>query len=254
MTYETSVILAIAIIGTTLILLLSVVSNRRRKAREEELQREASSRGWKFDSRLEHGYRIHRWTGSTEGVSWTAESLNLVSGGNKRRRRRHIGRWQGAWTAGPGSPILFMGMQKGAEIPAFSVAQGDGFLAQMAQKAAGFAFDKAVDLYFGEDIGKQVDAGVMRRVNVALPGFIVMATDVSEGERFLAQGFEAALRGASSSQTSVLGEDDRPWILMRKEDVSLARMERFKDLNEIDAFIRAGVALTRVSRFGRGIS
>lgn len=249
MSFDTALIVATFILFTTFFFGLVFISSRRRKAQEEELQRAASSRGWKFESVRERGYRIHRWTGTTEGVAWTAESLDLVSGGNKRHRRRQIGRWRGQWATGPEQPILFMGMPKGAEVPAFAVAQGDGAFAQMAAKAAGWAFDKVVDVYFGHDIGEQVDATVMRRVNVNLPGFIVMATDASDGDRFLAQGFERAIGNASNSTTTLLGDNDRPWILMRKQDLTLARMEKLRTIDEIDAFIQAGVALTRVPRF-----
>jgi hypothetical protein len=249
MSFDTALIVATFILFTTFFFGLIFVSNRRRKAQEEELQRVASSRGWKFESVRDRGYRIHRWTGTTEGVAWTAESLDLVSGGSKRHRRRQVGRWRGQWTAGPAEPVLLMGMPKGAEVPAFSVAQSDGGFAQMAAKAAGWAFDKVVDVYFGHDIGEQVDATVMRRVNVNMPGFIVMATDVAEGERFLTHGFERALVDASNSRTSVLADTDRPWVLMRKQDLTLARMEKLRTIEELDAFIHAGVALTRVPRF-----
>jgi hypothetical protein len=249
MSFDAALIVATFILFTTFVIGLVFISNRRRRAQEDELQRAASSRGWKFESLRERGYRMHRWTGTTDGVAWTAESLDLVSGGNRRHRRRHIGRWRGDWSAGPERPLLFMGMAKGAEVPAFAVAPGDGVFAQMAAKAAGYAFDLALDGYFGQDIGKQVDATIMRRVNVNLPGFIVMATDVAEGERFLAQGFQRALVDASNSTTSLIADDDRPWILLRKHDLTLARMEKLRTVDEIDAFIKAGVALTRVPRF-----
>lgn len=249
MSFDTALIVATFILFTTFFFGLVFISSRRRKAQEEELQRAASRRGWKFESVREHGYRIHRWTGTTEGIAWTAESLDMISGGNRRHRRRHIGRWRGAWSGGPNQPVLFMGMAKGAEVPAFSVAQGDGFLAQMAAKAAGYTFDLALDMYFGKDIGQEVDAAVMRRVKVDMPGFIVMATDVAEGERLLAEGFERAMVDASNSKTSLLGDNDRPWILMRRQDLTLARMEKLLTTEEIDLFIEAGVALTRVPRF-----
>jgi hypothetical protein len=249
MSFDTALIVATFILVTTVFFGLVFISSRRRKAQEEELQRAASSRGWKFESVREHGYRIHRWTGTTEGVAWTAESLDMISGGKRRHRRRHIGRWRGAWSAGPNQPVLFMGMPKGAEVPAFSVAQGEGFLAQMAAKAAGYAFDLALDVYFGKAIGADVDATLMRRVNVDMPGFIVMASDVAEGERFLAEGFERAMVDASNGKTSLLADDDRPWVLMRRQDLTLARMEKLRTIEEIGAFIQAGVALTRVARF-----
>lgn len=249
MSFDTALIVATFILFTTFFFGLVFISSRRRKAQEEELQRVAASRGWKFESVREHGYRIHRWAGTTEGVAWTAESLDMVSGGNRRHRRRHVGRWRGEWSAGPNQPVLFMGMPKGAAIPAFSVAQGEGVFAQMAAKAAGYAFDLALDVYFGKDIGKEVDAAAMRRLSVNVPGFIVMAADVAEGERFLSQGFERALVDASNSRTSLLADTDRPWVLMRARDLTLARMEKLRTIDEIDAFIQAGVALTRVPRF-----
>ena len=249
MSFDTALIVATFILFTTFFFGLVFISNRRRTAQEEELQRLASSRGWTFESVRDRGYRIHRWTGTTEGVAWTAESLDLVSGGNKRHRRRQVGRWRGQWTGGPEQPVLFMGMPKGAEVPAFSVAQGDGAFAQMAAKAAGWALDKAVDVYFGHAIGEQVDATAMRRVNADMPGVIVMATDVADGERFLAQGFERALVDASNSKTALLADYDRPWLLMRTQDLTLARMEKLRTIDEIDAFIQAGVALTRIPRF-----
>jgi hypothetical protein len=145
-----------------------------------------------------------------------------------------------------------MGVPKGKEVPAFSIAQGEGFLAQLAQKAAGFALDKAIDAYFGEDVGKEVDAAALHRVNVAgLPGFIVMAADKDEGARILAQGLETALVTAIGDQTSVFANENRPSILLRPHGISLARMAKFADVNELDAYVRAGVGLTRAFTFGR---
>lgn len=45
-----------------------------------------------------------------------------------------------------------------------------------------------------------------------------------------------------------------PWVLVQTEGISMARMEWFRDVGEVDQFIRAGVALTRAFRFGRPIS
>ena len=60
-----------------------------------------------------------------------------------------------------------------------------------------------------------------------IPGFIVMAEDKDEGARILAQGFEQAIVDASNDKASVLSNDDRPWILLRPNGISLARMERY---------------------------
>ena len=56
----------------------------------------------------------------------------------------------------------------------------------------------------------------------------------------MSQGLEAALTNAATDHTSLLSNDDLPWILLRPNGISLARMERIRDLDELDAFVRAG--------------
>ena len=253
MTFEAALILAFFILIATAILMGAMLSSRKQAAREDELKAAASARGWQFESKLERGYRVNRFTGTTDGVSWEAESLVLKAGGNDRQRRRHIARWHGAWSPGVNGPIVAMGLPKGKEDIPTTVAAGDGFFAKLAQKAVGFAFDKAIDVYFGDGPGKEVDAGSMQRVTAATPGFIIMAANKDEGARILSEGFEKALVDASHDKGSVLSNEDRPWVLLRPKVISLARMERFRDVNELDSFVRAGVALTRSFKFGRPV-
>jgi hypothetical protein len=78
-----------------------------------------------------------------------------------------------------------------------------------------------------------------------------MAADKDEGARVLTRGLGKALVDASNDKSSVLSNEARPWILLRPNAVSLARMERFRDTAEIEQFVRAGVALTRAFKFGR---
>ena len=92
----------------------------------------------------------------------------------------------------------------------------------------------------------------MHRVDsTKTPGFIVMADNKDEGARILSQGLESALVDAANDKSSVLSDEDRPWILLRPNAVSLARMERFRDVNELEGFVRAGIALTRTSSSAR---
>lgn len=255
MSSDLALILAFFILVVTLVVVVAIFSRRKEAEKEEELKRAASARGWQFESTREGGYRVHRWTAVTDGVSWQAESLRDVAGGNKRHhRRRHIARWHGAWSPGINKPIVVMGVPKGKEIMGAGIAGGDGLFARLAQKAAGFAFDKAIDVYFGAEIGKEVDAGTMQRIDgEKIPGFIVMAEDKDEGGRILAQGFEKAIVDASNDKASVLCAEDRPWILLRPNGISLARMERYRDIAEVEGFVRAGVALTRAFKFGRTV-
>ena len=172
MPFQVAIIIAIFILVTTLVVMMVLVTSRRQAAKEEELKRAASARGWQFATLREKGYRIHRWTGSTDGVSWVAESLAHTSGSSKQQRRRHIARWHGAWSPGIQGAIVAMGMPKGKEEMGTTVAAGESWVARLAQKAVGFAFDKAIDVYFGDGPGKEVDAGAMHRVEARIPGFV----------------------------------------------------------------------------------
>ena len=255
MSSEAATFLALFIIATSIIIVLSRLSKGRAQEKEEELRKSALLRGWTFDSKLDGGYRIHRFTGTTDGVAWEAESAKLVAGGNRRERRRHIARWHGKWSPGVSAPIVGMGVPKGKEVVGATIAGGDGFFARMAQKAAGLMFDKAIDVYFGKEIGNRIDAEELRRIEtVSIPGFILMAKDVAEGARILNEGLQRALVDATNDKRNVLSEEDRPWVLVQAHGISLARMEQFRDVGELDQFIKAGVGLTRSFRFGRPIS
>jgi hypothetical protein len=252
MSFQAALILSFIILITTVVGMTALITSRRQAAKEEEMKREASARGWQFETRREKGYRIHRWTGTTEGVSWVAESLVQAAGGKGRQeRRRHIARWHGNWSPGINGAIVAMGLPKGTDKLETTIAAGESWVAKLAQKAVGFALDKAIDVYFGDGPGKEVDAGAMHRIETKIPGFVVMAADKDEGARVLAQGLEKALADATNDKASVMSNEQRPWILLRPHAVSLARMERFRDVNEIEGFIRAGMALTRTSKFSR---
>lgn len=251
MTFEASLIVAVFIIVATLIGVVAFVSYRQRLAREDEMRQEASKRGWKFESLVERGYRVHRWSGTSDGIAWTAESLSRVNKG-KGRRRRQIARWHGRFAPGINKPIVVLGVPKGSETPSFGLAQGEGFGARLVQKVAGAAFDVAVDMYFGQDAGAEVDAARLSRLDgPRIPGFIVSAEDKDEALRVLADGLERALADASNDKSSVLSDNDRPYILLRRNHVSLARMEPFRGIADLEAFIRAGTSLARHFRFGR---
>jgi hypothetical protein len=251
MTFEASLIVAVFIIITALTVLTAFVSKRRLQAHEDELKQGASARGWRFEKKHEHGYRVYRYSGSTDGVEWVAESARLVSGGNKGSRRRHIGRWHGKWSPGVSAPIVALGVPKGKEDMGKSVAAGDGLVARLAVQAVGFMFDKAFDVYFGKEIGDQIDAGKLKRVESAsVPGFIIMAGNVDEASRVLSDGLQQALVSASNDATNVLSETDRPYVLVRPEGVSLARMEPFRNVKELEQFVQAGLNLKRAFRFG----
>jgi hypothetical protein len=243
MSSDAAITVAIFIITTSLVVLMIIVGKRRQAAKEDEMKRQASARGWTFQAETRHGYRVHRWSGSTDGVAWRTESAVLTSGGHKHQGRRYISRWHAGWTAGVAGPVVCMAVKTGGERYTFQVAQGDGMFAQLAQRAAGAMFDKFLDIYFGEEVGKEVDAGALRRVeSAAAPGYIVMAADKDEGARVLTQGLDKGLAQLQLADT---------WVCLRKDGVSLARTQRIKAVADIDALIQAGLTLKRAFTFSR---
>jgi hypothetical protein len=252
MTFESALPLAFIIVTASLVGLLIFLSARRRAAEEEELRQAASARGWQFEAVTEQGYFVRRWHGTTDGIAWTAESLRSIRRGKGRHRRRRAARWRTAASIGVNTPILCLGVPAGKEVPDLAVAQGNSWLAQMAQKLAGTALDMAVDMYFGIALGREVDAGALRKVpDVAIPGYILMAGDPDEAGRALARGLKNALADATGDRSSVLSETDRPWILITPSAVAVGRMEGFATTAELEAFVAAGIRLTRSATFGR---
>lgn len=246
MPFDAALVVALSIISALLVALLVVVAARRRAAKEEELRRAASSRGWTFESTSSRGSRVRRWRGTTDGVAWTIESVPRTTGKNTQETRRQITRWHTASGLGTVAPIFCMGVAPGKEVPSFDFAKGDGWIAQAAQKAVGFGLDKAIDMYFGEEAGRAVDAGTLHRVeSETVPGFVVMAGDVSEAARVLFQGLKAAL-----ADVSVPG-DHHSSVLLSKHGIALARMQQIDAADDLETLIKNGLRLRRATTFGR---
>ena len=249
MPVNVAIVIAIFILATTAMAMVALTASRKRAAKEEDMKRAASARGWQFEAANVGGYRVHRWSGTSEGVAWRAESLLYKS--DRRQSRPNISRWHGDWSPGINAPIVCMAVPKGKEMHGTQAAPSDSLLGKLAQKALGFAFDKAIDLYFGDVLGKEVDAGALHRVESKVPGYIVMAASKDEGARIMAQGLEQSLTSATSDPDSPLSGGNPPSILLRPKGISIARTAEFRDLNEIERFTRAGIALTRSSKFAR---
>lgn len=246
MPFESALAIAVAIIGASIVALATVVGSRRRAAQEEELRQAASARGWTFESTSGHGSRVRRWRGTTDGVGWTIESVRRTSG-KKAESRRHVTRWYTTAAISTATPIFCMGVTPGKEIPSFEVAKGDGWIAQMAQKAAGFALDKAIDTLFGDAAGRAVDARTLHRVETEqVPGFVVMAGDASEAARLLLQGVKAALADINAG-----AGDELTSVLIYQHGTALARMQQAESAGDLEVLIRRGISLARASTFGR---
>jgi hypothetical protein len=245
MTYEASVIVAAIVLVAAAVFLIATYAAKKRAAQEEALKQQASTRGWTFETERRGRCRVRRWRGSQDGVAWMAESSERPGGHNRRPIR--LAHWRTTPRRGPAAPIVCMGVPKGRETPSLNVAQDDSMFAHLATKIAGFALDKAIDSYFGDDVGRDVDAAVLKPVpGTAIPGFIVMAADIEAASRVLFQGLTKALTAGTADPHSVFGTDNRPWVLLWKDGVSLGRTRAFDTTDDVEKFVRAGSALARL--------
>lgn len=244
-----AVLLFIAAIGAA-IAVLSRNERQRLAQQEAEWRADAAARGWSFDTATEGECQRTRWQGQTDGIAWTLEYRR----GRHRRKgkgksdRVHRTRWWANAFHGPTSPVLCLAMNKGQEQPALKLAQSDGMLAALARKAAGAALDTTLDSYFGEDVGRQVDARRLKPVDgVSQVGYLAMAEDASMASRWLVDGCGAALTELVNDPHSALHPDmGRPWVLWIGRQVMLANMRPVKNPDDVARLVAAGVALTQV--------
>lgn len=246
MTPDLAVGLSFALLALIAAVALGRLERARRERREEAFRSEARTRGWQFEAADEGAFRVLRWRGITDGVTWTAEYRRRT----RKKSQRHGNPFRFVWWAdtlrGPASPVLFMGVPRGKETPALRIAQGDGLVARLAQKAAGFSLDLSVSVYFGPDAGTRVDAGALKPVERgAPPGFIVMAAEPSEGARLLFGGWTEVMSAQTRDVQSALSDEQRPWVLLLPRRVSLARMGAIGSADDVERFARAGAALVK---------
>jgi hypothetical protein len=235
-------------------LLLWMVTRSARQQREKlqaQLAADAATRDWTFDSATEGLFDLQRWSGQTDGHRWTAEYRRGRRRKGSGRTRTHRLRWWTEGFGGPSTPILLIGVPRGKELPAVQLAQGEGLLASMAQKAAGFALDQALDMHFGQELGRQIDARELRMVEEAeVPGFMVMALDVAQARFWLDQ---PAHRGALLAQvrdpaSALSDEQDRPWVLLLGRRLALAQPVPVRSTADLQRLVGAGVALAEAFR------
>lgn len=217
-------------------------SGQQRQQTEDSMRSAASAQGWSFDSQDSGPMTVMRWQGTTEGTRWTLEYRRSRSTRRTRHAHTHRAVWWADTFRGPASPVLFIGVQTGQENPFMKLEGNEGMLATMAQKAAGFALDKALDVHFGEEAGRQVDARLLKPVQAAgLTGFMVMAADEQQAMWMLGEGGPMWL-DALASEAPGQG-NHRPWVLALPRRVLLARSTPIRTEDDVRAMVREGLSL-----------
>ena len=244
MPFEVALTIAGVVLVVTFVVIASMMAGRRAAAQDDERKHQASMRGWAYESAREKGYRVHRWKGVTDGVEWTAESRYKPGGHGHAPVKRT--RWLASSVRGPEKPVLCVGAKAGTITSTLSLGDGDGMIANLARKAATFAFDKAVDAYFGEEVGGGIDAKQLKPVpGAAVAGYTIMAADTDEASRILFQGLTNAL---SASPTAAVKTDEGkgPWVLLWKGGVAVGRAELVEAAADIEGMARLGSSVARL--------
>jgi len=215
---------------------------RQRQQREDSLRMAAVSRGWTFESQDTGRLHTLRWQGVTDGTRWTLEYRHHRKSKRSKNAHSHRVVWWADTFRGPTSPVLFIGVPADAENPLLKLAQSEGVLASMVQKAAGFALDKALDAHFGEEAGRQVDARLLKPVEASgVRGFMVMAVDAAQATWMLADGWSKSL--SALPLDSLATRTDRLWVLVLPRRAYLARSAPIRTEEDVQAMVQAGLAL-----------
>jgi hypothetical protein len=211
------------------------------------LQAEATSRGWTVTTARERGSQVIQWSGADDGIQWTAEALEQ----SQHRNLRRTTRWQSRGLQATTGPILLMGVPEGVEIPKAQPA-GTGMLASLAMKAILLALDKGIDMYFGVEVGRAIDANALQRVERAengLDGYAVMAADPADVDQILTSEVIDAIGAAARAGPRDKNRKLRPWVLIWEHGVSVARPDFARSAADIEPLMRTGVAIAKAVRW-----
>lgn len=224
------------------ILALVFWQRRKRLQQQETLRAAATARGWGFEAQRRGRTEVMRWKGSTDGMPWTLEYRLHRSTKRSQNSQLHNTVWWADTFHGPSSPVLFIAAPPGTANPMEKLAQSDGFLASMAQKAANFALDKALDAHFGDEAGQAVNARELQAVVGAdVPGFLVLAADPQQARWLLNEGWAARLEPLR--QEPVVASRVGPWVLVLPRRVHLARRQPIRTEEDVLVMLRDGMKL-----------
>ncbi len=189
----------LALFGGSLLFFLIVVPllNRRQVARNAEAMRlmgeQAGALGLKQQGLNAVSGEL-LFTGTSEGVAWTALVNAPLPGATARSR----GKSQStritfpSLTTAPGTFVLAMTLPPGVSLPAEPPPSGEGLLASLAQRAMEGMLDLYVSAYFGAEHRSLVNvAGAARPPGP--PDFMVLSTDPAVAARLLDEEGKALL-------------------------------------------------------------
>jgi hypothetical protein len=201
---------------------------------------DAAARGWKLQTTDEGGAEVQRWSGSTDGVAWTAEHRVTRERGGSRPYARYQTRWRADARGGPSSPVLITPERSSLKrLDSVADAVPAGFLRSLVESAT----DKVIDRYFGAEVGAVVDLPALASLDGhGLPGATVMAAQPSEALLLMRYRIAPALAAEAASPASIFADAEPPAVMLLPASVHLASRASASS-GDIERLARAGATL-----------
>ena len=203
---------------------------------------DAARMGWQFEVGQSALFEIYRWRGTTAGITWVAEALRSGRGRTRGRSATTLVRWYALRPLPVAGPAAMLVADRGEDGPVPPRIEGDGAIAKLGARLVASALDKGLDVLFGEEIGRHVDAGTLEPVadiQGPYPGTSVLAAGADRASTlFLFQKLDAPLRSLATSTPTLS-------LLVTPAGLAISAKGWVKDADGLVPIVNAGVALVQ---------
>lgn len=203
----------------------------------ENLAKSATAHGWHFEHSAKIGQVHRKWSGDTDGVSWTASHTGLTNNSADQVHWNHTFRWRAALENGPSSTIILVHERSKLDGVDEKLQELPGFLRGLAS----LAIDKVASVYFGPE-AEDVDLSSWQVVEGhKIPAMRVMAPTAGAQALSLSRLVAPAVIRESAA---LAGGSKPPVILITHDAVHLATTSSVSD-EDFERAVRLGVGIAR---------
>jgi hypothetical protein len=203
----------------------------------DRLAAAAAAHGWHFEHSRQIGKVRRAWSGTTDGVAWTAEHVGLSDNSADDSYRQHTFRWRTALANGPVTPLVLVHERSSLQ----GVDSKTQELPALLRGVASAAIDRVAAVYFGP-AAADVDLSSWVAIDGhALPGMRVLAPSQSADGLFTWQRIAPPLGQASASLAS---GGEPPAILIQRDQLHLASRSD-PSAADVERAVTLGAAIAR---------
>ena len=179
---------------------------------EQAVAKQAASNGWTFDTKSRNSDIDRRWTGTTNGIAWTARHHAVNNRDNQSRH--HEFRWVAPITGGPASPILVVHERSALAKLDAARKNTPAFLSGLVDSA----IDMGLDGFFGREAGSRTDMARLQLVDGhGLAGFQILAETPTDALVVVERSLKGPLAACEFG-----GGSETPGVLLLSDGVHLA--------------------------------